>query len=478
MAALPDPKWSRAILIGCGDFADSELAPLPAVGNNLTDLSRALTDPITGILDNTSCSIVREPDSPAIFLDRLRRSAEQAEDLLIVYYAGHGIRYDLRDELFLAVRQTYRNNITGTGVAFPWVRDIVTESSARTKLLILDCCYSGLALGAMSAADVDPRAMAINGTTVLTSSPSNEISFAPPGDFYTAFSGELITLLRNGSNLSDTELTVQTLFRSLRAAMARRELPRPKIKSTDTAGEIVLRRSKPVGQPSPLGPPPVAAVVESDGLKERMEAPLIVSQVTAPNPRSAPAHAALTFKVPASVSVVGLASVRLGGKALLALATFVLWLLLLLMASLMIGAVVGFFYGVPHPGQTSAADLGFAAACSVVVVICVAILRWPIARARAGGATSWSHAVAMTLLVPLARVPSGVSAAVGVFAAAIALTAILVDTASTSTTANTGASALTYDFGMTLFMLVIFGLSVFSFVRRRAMVRSSRATRL
>jgi len=60
-------------------------------------------------------------------------------------------------------------------------------------VLILDCCYSGMAVGAMSTGAIDVREVAVGGTAVITSSPPNKISLSPPGDRHTAFTGELIT---------------------------------------------------------------------------------------------------------------------------------------------------------------------------------------------------------------------------------------------------------------------------------------------
>src|ERR1051325_2496334 len=142
MAATPERRLSRAVLIGTGDFQLTDQWPaLPAVRNNLTDLANALTSPDTGILGWEQVTVIDTPDSVASFMDRLRRGVSQAEDLLVVYYAGHGIRHDVEDDkLYLTVRQTDREGLNGTAVPFDYVRDAIRQSPARNKLLILDCC--------------------------------------------------------------------------------------------------------------------------------------------------------------------------------------------------------------------------------------------------------------------------------------------------------------------------------------------------
>ncbi|WHT21807.1 caspase family protein [Crossiella sp. CA-258035] len=239
----PERRLSRAVLIGTSDYLHAEeLPPLPAVGNNLADLRRALTDPDTGILDRGQCTVIDTPDSPASLLDRLAAVAGQAEDLLLVYYAGHGIRHPVKERLFLGVRQTSQRSLWGTGVPFDSVREIIEGSPARTRLLLLDCCYSGLAVSTMSPAGVDIQEVDVRGTAVIASSPRNERSHSPVGEAHTAFTGEVIRLLQDGSPLRDAPLTVQQLFRSVSAALARRELPRPKGSLGDTSGDLLLRR--------------------------------------------------------------------------------------------------------------------------------------------------------------------------------------------------------------------------------------------
>ena len=269
---LPRRELSRAVLIGTSDFERSDSLPnLPAIGNNLVDLRAALTDDEAGILGWEQCVVVDSPDTPSSLIGRLRSAARIAEDLLLVYYAGHGIRVGDREELYLTVRHSRADSPLDTCVPFDWVRDVVGSSPARTKLLILDCCYSGMALGAMSAGGVDGRQIEITGTTVITSAPRNSVSHSPPGERHTAFTGELITLLRSGSPLPEEPLTVSTLFLSLQAAMARRDLPQPKMRSDDTSGSLQLRQFQP-----PAPPPMVASMLAPVTVPDVIPAPAAI----------------------------------------------------------------------------------------------------------------------------------------------------------------------------------------------------------
>lgn len=265
-AVLPDRARSRAVLIGTAWFA--HLPPLPAVHNNLRDLLTALTDPRIGILTPENCEIIDDPESAHTVMTRLQRAADRTDDFLLVYYAGHGLRHDRRDVLCLTLPVSDPDALDGSSVPFEWVKGVLENSHARTNLLLLDCCYSGMALGVMSGG-LDRQDLEVRGTAVIASSPRNSTSQAPVGDRHTAFTGKMITLLRDGSPIPGEDLTVGTLYKRLSVALVKEEFPRPLLKITDTSGDLLVRQ--PTQVPSPLttdsvpvrvlpAPPRVAAV--------------------------------------------------------------------------------------------------------------------------------------------------------------------------------------------------------------------------
>ncbi|PPK67846.1 caspase family protein [Actinokineospora auranticolor] len=418
MSGLPHRALSRAVLIGARDFPRADaLRPLPAVRNNLADLVRALCDPDTGILDRAHCTVIDDPESPGAVMRGLRRPVGEAQDLLVVYYSGHGIRHESRHELYLAVRETEQDVLKSSAVPFEWLKDAIEDSPARTKLLILDCCYSGLALGAMSATEV--RDIGVAGTSVITSSSGTQLSYSPPGETHTAFSGALITLLREGSDLPDTPLTVVQLYRSLVAAMNRRELPRPRFKSTDTSSDLVLRREPPspavVREPVPEQPgssqEPPATREELGSARSRQRAeraiePGAESQPLAAASRVGPAESFGDVSLEPSTAVWLASSVWVA----------ILWMLFFWGAGSSIAGWVGLFWGTPPAGAGHGADVAVAVTLGVVAVIAGVMIRWPMARFRLGRpCPSIRVAVVATLLTPLSRWPRPLSSAVAAF---------------------------------------------------------------
>ena len=124
--------------------------------------------------------------------------------MLLVYYVGHGL-IGLGGELYLATRATHRRPawLAHTALAYSAVRNSLLESAASSLVVILDCCYSGRALGVLGSTQdeaVEVVLARVHGGYVLTSAAPNELALAPEGDQYTAFTGELLNLLRNGDS--------------------------------------------------------------------------------------------------------------------------------------------------------------------------------------------------------------------------------------------------------------------------------------
>ncbi|MFI6078977.1 caspase family protein [Actinoplanes sp. NPDC051343] len=239
---LPDPRASRAVLIGVSDYADLE--PLPAVERNLQELSRLLTSPDLWGLRTEDCHTLLSPQRPDDVLDAINTAAGQATDALIVYFAGHGL-LDQRDELHLALTQGSRKKLYRT-VRYDDVRREVVETARKchSKVVILDCCYSGRAMqGAMGSSDVAEQAR-IAGTYLMTATAETSKALAPLGAEFTAFTGALIRKLSAGVIDGPELLDLETLFYHLRAELAERRLPMPQQRSRNDGSAIGLVRNR------------------------------------------------------------------------------------------------------------------------------------------------------------------------------------------------------------------------------------------
>lgn len=240
MRALPDPALSRAVLLGVSTY--TRLEPLPAVANNVTDLAAILTSSLSWELPIEHCTVVAEPATQPEMLDPVSRAAEQAEDTLLVYFAGHGL-LDSRGDLFFGLPGSVQGR-SHTGVTYQAFREIVMDSSAQRYVIILDCCMSGRALGVMSGEELLADQAEIDGSYLLAAAPDNSIALAPPGETHTAFTGGLLRLLHNGIPGPSRELDMDTIYQHLRRELAAQGKPLPQRRARNTAGRLVLANNR------------------------------------------------------------------------------------------------------------------------------------------------------------------------------------------------------------------------------------------
>ena len=243
-----DPFLSRAVLIGTGHY--KTLTKIPAVHNNLAALAEVLRADRFWGLPSDGCVVVEDPATTADMLDPVVAAAQYATDTLLLYYAGHGLVDPRRSELHLTLPDSDPQRIY-TAVPYAHVRDILLESRAVRRVVILDCCYSGRALGQMAtlASAVADEAGA-EGTYVLAASAENKAALAPPGDRYTVFTGELLAIIRDGISACGPMLDLDSLYRHLLAAMRSKGLPIPQKRDRNTAGQLTLIRNQAYRQSS------------------------------------------------------------------------------------------------------------------------------------------------------------------------------------------------------------------------------------
>jgi 5'-deoxynucleotidase YfbR-like HD superfamily hydrolase len=233
-------KNSRVVLIGISEFPqDESLNSLPSVKNNIRDMQKILANcDMLGIHNNNIITITDEP-SYVKPIERLIKVAEEAEDTLLVYYAGHGIvgsQQGIEGQLLLAFGDT-----TNTGSAINAINISnfcipIINSRARNKILILDCCFSGRAIPQSNIFESVNR----NNICIIVSSSQNEPSRAPVNETYTAFTGALIQTLQDGIDEEKSHITLQDLYDNIQIILSKRGIPNPQIANFQDAHRLKL----------------------------------------------------------------------------------------------------------------------------------------------------------------------------------------------------------------------------------------------
>lgn len=116
---------------------------MPAVERSVRDLGEVLVE---------RCCLARERLRVIIdaATDGNRNGASRRGRAAYVGTAGHGL-VGLGGELYLAAQSTNRRpgRLAYTALAYNAVRNSFLNSPATSVVVVLDCCYSGRALGAL-----------------------------------------------------------------------------------------------------------------------------------------------------------------------------------------------------------------------------------------------------------------------------------------------------------------------------------------
>jgi hypothetical protein len=265
----PRGEVNRALLVGVSAYdstrpKDPHGVPgdLAAVEHNLALLEGAL---LRGeVFRKGEITVSGSPYLDA-FSEALRTAADEAEGLLLFYFAGHGAVPSAGDELWLQMRNA--RVVPGSRAVFPGadpfssVLTVLATSRARHVVVVLDCCNAGNAAQVCEAL-ADRRRF-----SVLMSTQANNRIDAGDDATPTPFTAELVRLLEGGADEPGGEVTFQELAEALTAHMSAhyttlRNEPWEPQRWGDT--DIVLAGPAPASVPPDVVPVPTA-VTPPDG---------------------------------------------------------------------------------------------------------------------------------------------------------------------------------------------------------------------
>ncbi|WP_370971100.1 tetratricopeptide repeat protein [Amycolatopsis sp. cg9] len=266
---FPDALSSAAVLIGIGGYSAPDLKPLPAVANNVRGLAEVLTAPPTGTFARDRCAVLSDPKTREEVAEKLLDAARVADDLLLVYYSGHGVLGGPNQDLFFPLENSNGDDVEWTGIPYSMVRNVLGRSKAKTRVLVLDCCYSGRVIPMMASNErriIDQ--VDVSGVYVMTSAGRNAVAMAPEGEEYTAFTGVLLSVLRNGLPGSGEGVRLFELYDSVLQTMSVLGLPTPQQSAGNTAHNLFLVRN-------------AALVIDSGVVKRPLDARRVEERIAA-----------------------------------------------------------------------------------------------------------------------------------------------------------------------------------------------------
>jgi uncharacterized caspase-like protein len=193
------------------------MADVAALAAALADRDIAGFDSVTRLEEPSRDAAFGAVDE--LFADRNR------DDLVLLYFSGHGIRDDW-GRLFFALGGTRHDRPRATGLPASELKHFMDDSRSRRQILVLDCCHAGAFMESHRAAATAPAltedTFEVRGYGREILAATNATAYAFEGERVEGdgtsrqlgrFTGLLVEGLRTGAGVTDRdEITVGDLF--------------------------------------------------------------------------------------------------------------------------------------------------------------------------------------------------------------------------------------------------------------------------
>ena len=202
------------LLIGASQFGEGGPEALTASETDVSALRDALLDPNIGgfapqNVKNAMNGGGDETESLIMWLCENR----DPDDLLLLYSTGHGLCDQRTNDLYLALQGTKVARPQIASLSAGWVKREIGLSRSTRKLVILDCCHSGLFGAAGTLAKRGETKLVTSetfnpqgkGSWTLASSTADQVSLVDLATHRSVFTESLVEALTTGIAAPDKE---------------------------------------------------------------------------------------------------------------------------------------------------------------------------------------------------------------------------------------------------------------------------------
>jgi uncharacterized caspase-like protein len=244
----PGKAW--AVLVGVNEYDDPYVANLQVCVDDVTAIHQTLTKGYQVARLLTDATLDRLPTRANILgeLSAVAQSAGEG-DLLLFYFSGHGMADG--GESYLLSRDTRLSAPKHTAVAMRDVHELMDQSSARAKVIVVDACHSGASIGkaepVMTPEFIQRVFEEAQGMAVLASCMQKQQSWEWSEKKRSAFTYYLLDALRGQADLDKKGfVTVSDVSRyvtdGVKSWAAQRGVPQTPTLQYTVAGDIILAR--------------------------------------------------------------------------------------------------------------------------------------------------------------------------------------------------------------------------------------------
>jgi tetratricopeptide (TPR) repeat protein len=217
-------KW--AVVIGVSDYDKTTTGydPLPAASKDAQKVYDYLTK--ESGFDKDHVRLLKDKDATAenirdAFKRFLYNNANNPNDIVFVYYSGHGDLFDSR-EAYIVPYGAQRNRLTSQAIPLEEIDSAVKKLDSTKIAMFIDSCHSGSIMNGVNSKGVMQKVTGITnnfldlakpGQLIMTSSSAEEESLEMPGQGG-LFTHYLLEGMRGKADIinRDNKITVEELF--------------------------------------------------------------------------------------------------------------------------------------------------------------------------------------------------------------------------------------------------------------------------
>jgi hypothetical protein len=242
-------RW--AVLVGVDTYKDRSYSRLHVCTHDLNAITQQLsTSGFTSahmhiLVDGTPKLPTRENILTTL---KMVAQATKTEDLLLFYYTGHG---DVdANESYLVAKDGRLANLEDTAVAVTQIKKIMLQAAARAKVLILDACHGGAAIGTKGSRRMSPDFIRrvfeqAQGIAILSSCMQNQVSYEWQRQSRSVFTYYLLEALQGLADNDDKGfVTVADIHRHVTDGVTQWALDNKKPQTptfqAEMTGEIII----------------------------------------------------------------------------------------------------------------------------------------------------------------------------------------------------------------------------------------------
>ncbi len=202
-------------------YKSHEIHNLPFCSKDGSELNNVFINNLEIDEDNIKATGINQSDevTRTDILRKIQTLSKKCkpDDVIVLYFSGHG--YSENNEGYLIPYDTDLDLISDTSISIQRIKDELEKCEAKTKILMIDSCYSGIGHGKkvdskMSEAFENSLFSDISeGSVIFASCKQNEISFSLEDESMSVFTHYLIEGLKGNAGLNEnSEISFDDLY--------------------------------------------------------------------------------------------------------------------------------------------------------------------------------------------------------------------------------------------------------------------------